>query len=145
MNDIGIAVLLGIVEGLTEFLPISSTGHLILFNTFLGFKGEFANVFEILIQLGAILAVVFYFRKKLFPFGSTQTPEAKREIWSLWKKTLLAVVPILLVGAVFAERIQELLFNAFTVALALIIGGVIFVCIERKSRTPFITSISSLS
>ena len=89
MNDILKVIILGIVEGLTEFLPVSSTGHLIIVNDFVNFTGAFANMFNIVIQLGAILAVVIYFRNKLFPFGDKKTYSEKIEIWDTWKKKIL--------------------------------------------------------
>jgi len=145
MNDVFISVLLGIVEGFTEFLPISSTGHLILVNNFLHFTGEFANMFDIFIQLGAILSVVVYFRKKLIPFGKNKSADEKNKVWILWKKTLVAVIPAILIGATFGKHIQKLLFNPFVVAMALLIGGIVLLLIERKKRPISIDSLSVLS
>lgn len=145
MDDVLVSVLLGVVEGFTEFLPVSSTGHLILVNNFLGFTGEFANTFDIVIQLGAILSVVVYFRKKLLPFGKDKPADERKEALVLWKKTLVGVVPAIIVGAAFGRKIEELLFNPVTVASALLIGGLALILIERKKRIAHIDSISSLT
>jgi len=85
------AVILGIIEGFTEFLPISSTGHLILVNQFIAFDKDFTNLFDIVIQLGAILAVVVYFWKRLWPF--TKDPNKNKEVWTIWFKTVIGVLP----------------------------------------------------
>lgn len=83
MNEIIKAIILGVVEGLTEFLPVSSTGHLILVNEFIDFKDDFAKTFDIVIQLGAILSVIVYFWHKLYPFGNSKTTMAKTESWNI--------------------------------------------------------------
>jgi undecaprenyl-diphosphatase len=134
------AIILGLVEGITEFLPISSTGHLIIVNNWLSFSQPFTALFDVIIQLGAVLAVVIVFWKKLWPFGKD---EVKRSVTlnvlslNIWYKTILAVVPALILGALFGDIIEEKLFNPMTVALALIIGGIILVLVERKSvNTP---------
>ncbi len=134
------AIILGIVEGFTEFLPISSTGHLILINQFLSFSKEFTVLFDIVIQLGAILAVLVYFRKKLWPFGKNKT-----ETLNIWYKTIIGVLPVIFLGAMFAKIIENKLFNPWTVAIALFIGGIIILLVERRNMTPKITSISNLS
>ncbi|MCX6722274.1 MAG: undecaprenyl-diphosphate phosphatase [Candidatus Staskawiczbacteria bacterium] len=127
-----IAVILGVVEGFTEFLPISSTGHLILVNQFISFNKNFTLLFDIVIQLGAILAVVVYFWKKLFN-------------WNIWFKTIIGVLPAIVVGALFASKIEEKLFNPWTVAVALLVGGIIILIVEKKQKNPKIISISDLS
>ncbi len=137
------AILLGIVEGFTEFLPISSTGHLILVNQFISFDKEFTLLFDIVIQLGAILAVLLYFWKKLWPF--TKDINKNKEILNIWYKTIVGVLPAILLGALSANIIEKKLFNPWIVAFALLIGGIIILIIERKSRTPKITSINNLS
>lgn len=145
MNMYLIAVILGIVEGLTEFLPISSTGHLILVNQFAGFTGRFANMFDVIIQLGAILAVVAYFWKRLFPFGKGKLAAEKKNTWNLWKKALTGVLPALIIGAFLGKYIEDKLFNPVTVAVALVIGGIALIIAEKRKKPGNINSISSLS
>ena len=153
------AIILGIVEGFTEFLPISSTGHLILVNQFISFDKEFTLLFDIVIQLGAILAVLIYFRKNLWPFKYNKNPDGMavedprcqqgwhrdKETLNIWYKTVIGVLPAIILGALFAGIIENKLFNPWTVAIALLIGGMIILVIERKSTLPKITSISELS
>ena len=137
------AAVLGIIEGITEFLPISSTGHLILVNQFISFDKEFTFLFDIVIQLGAIFAVLVYFRKKLWPFS--KNPEEQKKSLSIWYKTIVGVLPALFLGYLFANIIEEKLFNPWTVAIALLAGGLIILFIEKKYREPKITSIENLS
>src|SRR3989339_844221 len=116
MLDFINAIILGIVEGITEFLPISSTGHLILVNQFINFKDPFTNLFDIVIQLGAILAVIIYFFNRLFPFGKdkngkNKTSNEKKIIWDTWYKTVVGVIPALILGAILGEYIEKLLFR----------------------------------
>lgn len=139
------AILLGIVEGITEFLPISSTGHLIIVNRFIHFTGDFANMFDIVIQCGAILSVVIYFRPKLFPFGRDKDESGKKNIMNLWWKTLAGVIPAILVGGLFGNIVEDMLFNSLTVALALIAGGGFLLWVEQKERPCHITKISDIS
>ncbi|MFA6190313.1 MAG: undecaprenyl-diphosphate phosphatase [Candidatus Staskawiczbacteria bacterium] len=143
MFDYISAIILGIVEGFTEFLPISSTGHLILVNQFITFDKDFTFLFDIVIQLGAILAVVVYFWKRLWPFKKDIT-EGKK-IWAIWFKTIIGVLPAVLLGALFASKIEEKLFNPWTVAITLLIGGIIILFIENKNHQPKITDITNLS
>ncbi len=145
MNEIIISILLGIIEGFTEFLPISSTGHLIIANNFLGFTGEFAKTFDIIIQLGAIFAVIIYFRKRLFPFGKYKSQENKKESQNIWKKTIIGVIPAIFIGASIGKYIKDLLFNPITVAIALLLGGFILIIIENKKRKIKISSLELLS
>ncbi len=144
MNDFISAIILGIVEGITEFLPISSTGHLIIVNQFTGFTGRFANMFDVVIQLGAILSVVVYFRQRLIPFAHNNSLKNHR-IFDLWKKTLVGVIPALGIGALIGKYIEELLFNTTVVALALIVGGLILLYIENKRPSSRISSIEQLT
>ena len=137
------AIILGIVEGATEFLPISSTGHLILVNQFVSFDEKFTTLFDIVIQLGAILAVVIYFWKRLWPF--TKDQNQNKEIWSIWFKTVVGVLPAIVFGALFANKIEERFFNPWVVAVALLIGGIIIILIENWKHVPKITSIKNLS
>ena len=145
MHDIINSIILGIVEGFTEFLPISSTGHLILVNEFIGFNGKFAHMFDVVIQLGAILAVVVYFWKRLAPFGNHKTAEEKAATWTLWMKTLVGVIPALLIGATIGKHIEEKLFNPYVVAIALIAGGALLLWIEHSMHEAKVNSITALS
>jgi undecaprenyl-diphosphatase len=129
------AVFLAVVEGLTEFLPISSTGHMIIVDKYLQLSSDdvFVKSFEIMIQLPAILAVVVYFWKDLWPFMKTREETAARFV--LWSKIVIAFLPAAVLGALFHKRIEELLFNPLTVAIALLAGGVLLIVLEsRKSR-----------
>jgi undecaprenyl-diphosphatase len=138
-----IATILGIVEGFTEFLPISSTGHLILVNQFASFSKNFTLLFDIVIQLGAILAVLVYFWKKLWPF--TEDQNKNKEVLNIWYKTIVGVLPAVVLGALLGGLIEEKLFNPWTVAIALLIGGLIILYIERRKAEPKVTSINSLT
>lgn len=131
--DIFKAIILGVVEGITEFLPISSTGHLILVNQWLRFEEDFTILFDIVIQLGAILSVLIYFRKKLSPWEKNE--KEKADTLSLWKKTLFAVLPALFLGFFLGDFIEEKLFNLTTVTITLIFGGITLVLIERRKKT----------
>ncbi len=126
------AVILGIVEGLTEFLPISSTGHQIVVADLIDFGGERAMAFNIIIQLGAILAVVWEFRRKIFDVvvGLPKEREAQRSTANL----LIAFMPAVVLGVLFADLIHHYLFNPITVAAALVIGGVIMLWAERREH-----------
>ena len=127
-----IAVVLGIVEGLTEFLPISSTGHLILAEQLLGVHGPLWETLEIMIQLGAILAVVcLYFRKLWSTLVTLPSDPRSRQFAAV---ILAALVPSLVLGALFGSRIKALLFNSATVGVTLILGGLVILLVERSSR-----------
>lgn len=141
--DIFKAVLLGIIEGITEFLPISSTGHLILANQWLRFKDDFTIIFDIVIQLGAILSVLVYFRQKLWFFGKTK--EEKLVTTDLWKKTLVGVLPALFLGFLLGDLIEKKLFNPLPVAIALLLGGIILLFIEKRKTVSRFDSLSSLT
>ena len=126
------ALILGVVEGLTEFLPISSTGHQIIVADLLNFGGERAMAFNIIIQLGAILAVVWEFRRKILDVvtGLPTQPKARRFTVNL----MIAVLPAVVLGIIFADTIHHYLFNPITVATALVIGGVIMLWAERRQH-----------
>ena len=146
MTDILKAIILGILQGLTEFIPVSSTGHLILLNQFISFDQDFSNKFNVIIQLGSILAVVIHFREMLFPSISEYKLFLKSKTFALWKKTLVGVFPALIIGASFHSFIEKHFLNPFTVATALIIGGIIFILIELRKNTSFkVNSVESLS
>ncbi|HBF37310.1 MAG TPA: undecaprenyl-diphosphatase [Firmicutes bacterium] len=145
MNELLKAVVLGIVEGLTEFLPVSSTGHLIIANEFIRFTGGFAKMFDVVIQLGAILSVVVYFWNKLYPFSRNKSEQEKKATWDIWKKTLVGVLPALIIGAILGKHIEDKFFNPKTVALALVIGGIILILVERRKKQSKINSFAQLS
>lgn len=138
-------IVLGIVEGITEFLPISSTGHLIIANQFFQLENNFREIFDVVIQFGAILSVIVYFRSRIIPFYKGQTDDQRRGILKLWKKTVVGVIPALIAGAFLGHKIKELLFNPITVAIALILGGVILIWVEGRKKTSVINDISGLS
>ncbi|KUK63999.1 MAG: Undecaprenyl-diphosphatase [Desulfotomaculum sp. 46_80] len=136
---------MGVVEGITEFLPISSTGHLLLVNRLVGFTGSFANMFDVIIQLGAILSVVVYFWHRINPFSSRKTDKEKKQTWDLWRTTLVGVIPALLVGGTIGKLVEDALFNPLTVAAALVIGGIVLIIVEKGARFSTINSISALN
>lgn len=136
------ALLMGVVEGLTEFLPISSTGHLILLGELIGFQGPPGKAFEISIQLGAILAVVLiYWRKLLALAGGMWRPGLER---FYVVNLVLAFVPAMVIGLLFHRQITELLFSPWVVCLALIIGGIAIILIERARPEPAIHSVPEI-
>ena len=146
MHDFFSAAVLGVVQGVTEFLPISSTGHLILVNQFVDFTNpSFAKMFDVVIQLGSILSVVIYFWDKLWPFGAHKPLDAKMLVWQTWMKTVIAVFPALLIGALFESRIKDLLYNPVVVACALAGWGIVLILIERRKREGSVDCISKLS
>lgn len=144
MSNIIKAVILGIVEGITEFLPISSTGHLILFNQFITFDEPFTKMFDIVIQLGAILSVVIFFRQRLFTFSKVNGSRFQGETADLWQKAIFGVFPAIVIGALLGSAIQKSLFNPITVVLALIIGGLLLILLENRKQQGKILSISML-
>ena len=130
------AVLFGIVEGITEWLPISSTGHLILLNEFitLNVSDEFGSMFDVVIQLGAILAVIVLFFHKLNPFAPSKSSAEKKQTWNLWFKVVAAIIPSGIVGILFDDWMDAHLHNGIVVSIALIVYGVAFILIERKNQ-----------
>lgn len=129
------AVLFGIVEGITEWLPISSTGHLILLNEFitLNVSDEFRSMFDVVIQLGAILAVIVLFFHKLNPFSPRKTEGEKKQTWQLWFKVIAAIIPSGIVGVLFDDWMEAHFHNATVVSIALIVYGVAFILVERRN------------
>ena len=129
------AVLFGIVEGVTEWLPISSTGHLILLNEFitLNVSDEFRSMFDVVIQLGAILAVIVLFFHKLNPFSPRKTEGEKKQTWQLWFKVIAAIIPSGIVGMLFDDWMEAHFHNATVVSIALIVYGVAFILVERRN------------
>lgn len=144
-------ILLGIVEGITEWLPISSTGHMLLVDEFitLHMTGEFKKMFFVLIQLGAILAVVLLFWKKMFPFQFTNKQEIfiKKDIFSLWFKVVVACIPGAVVTLLFDDYIDAYLHTPLVIAGMLILYGIIFILVENqnKKRVPKVQALSDIT
>ena len=134
MIEILKAVLFGIVEGVTEWLPVSSTGHLILLDELvrLNVSEAFKSMFDVVIQLGAILAVVVLFFHKLNPFSPEKTPEEKKGTWSLWAKVVVSIIPSGVVGVLFDDWMDAHLHTSTVVAAMLIVYGVAFILVERR-------------
>ncbi|MBQ8199304.1 MAG: undecaprenyl-diphosphate phosphatase [Lachnospiraceae bacterium] len=138
MLEIVKALLFGIVEGITEWLPISSTGHMIILDEFvrLNVREEFWDLFLVVIQLGAILAVVILYWNSIFPMNLTKKEEPfwKKDILVLWGKILLACVPAAVIGLAFDDLLDKYLYNFPCVALALIVFGILFIIVEKKKK-----------
>ena len=149
MTEILKAVLFGIVEGITEWLPVSSTGHLILLNEFVYLKvsEEFQSMFDVVIQLGAILAVIVLFFYKLNPFAAGKSKEAKLHTWQLWFKVCAAIIPSGVVGVLFDDWMDAHLHNGTVVAIALIVYGIAFIAVERANakKKPGIQNVYDIS
>lgn len=132
------AIIFGLVEGITEWLPISSTGHMIVLEQFFGFSNTqgkaFFDLFVVIIQLGAIIAVVISFFKELWPFSHRKTRAQNREIWNTWAKILIASIPAGVIGLLFDDALNDALYNYLTVAITLIVYGIIFIVIELFLR-----------
>ena len=130
------AVLFGIVEGITEWLPISSTGHLILLNEFINLQvsEEFRSMFDVVIQLGAILAVIVLFFHKLNPFSPSKSKAETTKTWNLWFRVIAAIIPSGIVGILFDDWMDAHLHNGIVVAVALIVYGAAFILVERNNR-----------
>ena len=142
------AVLFGIVEGITEWLPVSSTGHLILLNEFvnLNVSQEFQSMFDVVIQLGAILAVCALFFRKLNPFDPGKDTAQKKQTWRLWFLVIASIIPSGVVGVLFDDWMDEHLHNAVVVSIALIVYGVAFILVERRnqSRQPKVSDVHDI-
>lgn len=150
------AIVLGVVEGITEWLPISSTGHMILVDEFLKLdvSEEFKEMFLVVIQLGAILAVVVLYWKKLWPFGiKDKKPYAKSDIWSMWFKVIVSCIPAVIIGVLdemewfCGKTIDSVFYNWQTVSIMLILFGILFIVVENvnKNKQPKINSIAELT
>ena len=139
MLEIFKAIFLGIVQGITEWLPVSSTGHMILVDQFLHLAGskKFIDTFLVVIQFGSILAVLILYFNKLNPFSTRKSPKAKKATWDLWIKVLI--------GVLFEDQIDRIFFRPSVVAAALIIYGVIMIWIENRHKRPGITKFSQVS
>ena len=149
MLDVLKVIILGIVEGITEWLPVSSTGHLILVGDILkpGLSGEFMEMFNVVIQLGAIMAVVVLYFHKLNPFSPTKTKKQKMLTWQMWVKVVIASVPAALIGLPFNDILDELFYKPLPVAVMLIVYGVLFIIVENRNAgsRPSVKRISELT
>lgn len=144
------SMIIGIVEGVTEFLPISSTGHIIITQAFLNIPGgdlwteAFAHMYEYVIQLGAIMAVIQLYFHKLNPFSPSKTSEERNQTWSLWFKVAVGVLPAVVIGFLLNDYMQD---NLWVVATMLIVYGILFIVIENylKNKNPLVTDINQLT
>ncbi len=149
MLDILKVIVMGIVEGITEWLPVSSTGHLILAGDLLkpGLSDSFMEMFDVVIQLGAIMAVVVLYFHKLNPFSPKKTQKEKLLTWQMWIKVLIASIPAGIIGVIFNDYLDAVFYKPLPVALMLIVYGALFIFVENrnKGKRPGITKISELS
>lgn len=149
MIEILKAILFGIVEGITEWLPISSTGHMILLNEFvvLDVSPEFWEMFLVVIQLGAILAVVLLFWKQIFPFKFSEKQWIEPDIFMMWVKIVVACIPAAIVGLLFDDILEQYLYTGTVVAISLIVFGIAFIVIENrnKGKQPIINSLPEIT
>ena len=149
MLEILKAIIFGIVEGITEWLPISSTGHMILLNEFLKLEqgDAFFEMFQVVIQLGAILAVIVIYFHKLNPFSPKKTQKQKMMTWQIWIKVVIGCVPAGVIGLLFDDLIDKVFYHWYVVALMLIIYGVLFIVVEnyQQGKEPRAAKFSQLS
>lgn len=142
-------ILIGIVEGITEWLPVSSTGHIILLEEFikLNVTQDFKKMFDVVIQLGAIMAVVVLFFPKLWPFTTKEHGWIKKDTWMMWFKVLVAVLPAAVLGLLFDDWLDAKFYNFQTVSVTLIVYGILFIVVENwnKDRRPRIRSIREMT
>lgn len=141
------SIIIGIVQGITEWLPISSTGHLILVEKLLtlNVSEEFWNMFKVVIQFGSILAVVVLYFHKLNPFSPKKTVSEKKDTYILWSKVIVAVIPAAIIGLLFEDLIDSVLSSTLVIAATLIIYGIAFFIIENKNKLPKINTLESLT
>ena len=146
MIEILKAVLFGIVEGITEWLPVSSTGHIILLDEFIQLQASdaFKSMFDVVIQLGAILAVIFLFFHKLNPFAPSKTKAEKKNTWILWFKVCVAILPSGILGVLFDDWMDTHLHNATVVSIALIVYGIAFLFLERGNKGRFVKRVEDV-
>jgi len=130
------AIILGIVQGITEWLPISSTGHMILFDEFLVLNAseEFKEMFFVVIQLASIFAVILLYFTKLNPFAPSKNEAQKRETWNIWFKVLVGIIPAGVIGLLFEDLINQYFYNWVTVSITLIVYGLAFIVIEKRNK-----------
>ena len=131
------AAILGIIEGITEWLPISSTGHLILADQFIKLDAstQFMSMFNVVIQLGAILAVVVLYFHKLNPFSPSKTTIEKKDTWTLWFKVVVACIPAIIIGLPLDDWLEEHFHKFLPVAIVLIVYGIAFIVVEKRNKT----------
>ncbi len=162
MLNIIISILMGIVEGITEWLPVSSTAHMMILNRILPLavstdparNEAFYQIYEVVIQLGAILAVILFFWKKIWPFGESKRPlgkgvlsYVKKDIFSLWVKILIACLPAAVIGILFDDVFDKLFYNPSCVAIALILVGIAFIAVEImiRGKTPEVNDLKGIT
>ncbi|MFD2305833.1 undecaprenyl-diphosphate phosphatase [Enterococcus termitis] len=149
LSNLWKAIILGIIEGVTEWLPISSTGHLILVDEFIkmNLSTDFMEMFNVVIQLGAIMAVVVLYFHKLNPFSPQKNENEKKDTWILWSKVVVATVPAGIIGILLDDWLEAKFHNFFTVSLMLIVYGIAFIVIEKRNKTrkPKCTDLSSFT
>ena len=144
MSENLIAVIIGIVEGVTEYLPVSSTGHMILVGSMLGFEGEKASVFEVFIQLGAILSVLFLYREKFLRMIKPQKLSIYGDGLS-FKHLLAGIVPVMGIGYLLHKPIKTYLFSPYTVIIGLIVGGIFMLVAEKVAKRPIVTNVDKIT
>ena len=149
MIDLIKAIIFGIVQGITEWLPISSTGHMILLDEFihLNVTDSFMEMFRVVIQFGSILAVVVLFWKKIFPFDLNKKLSIKKDIFSMWFKIIVACIPAAIIGLAFDEKIDKIFYNWQVVSIMLIFFGIVFIAVEYKNegKKPKINTLSEIT
>ena len=149
MIEILKTILIGIVEGITEWLPVSSTGHMILLEEFihLNMTEEFMEMFNVVIQLGAIFAVIVLFFPKLWPFTTRENGWIKKDTWMMWFKVIAGVLPAAVLGLLFDDLLNEMFYNYQTVAIMLIVYGVLFIVVEKwnKKRKPKVRKLEDVT
>ena len=130
------AIFIGIVQGITEWLPVSSTGHMIIANEFVKLRVSDGcwSLFEVITQLGSILAVIILFFDKLNPFSKNKSVTMKKQTWTLWFKVIVAVLPAAIVGIIFEDWLDRTFYKFIPVAIALIVYGILFIVIERINK-----------
>ena len=143
MGDAIKAIILGIVEGLTEFLPVSSTGHLIIVNKYIYFQKDFQNLFDVVIQAGAIIAVIIYFWKRIFP--DFKDKKQTRRVLRLWWRVLAGFLPAMVFGLLFDKTMEKYLFYPLPVAIALIVGAILLLYAEARLKNVRVVSTNKIS